>query len=420
MKQMPRVAQSVHVFNEIDPLREVLVWGEPGCEALLAQLLPTSRSLFLTYYEVPQARTEFRRMQSLIENEGVQVTRAKDAYVRVLARQSINGQPNSLRALEQKFLARADEYFEGYEREKSDELRARGVGITAEQVYAQVRLDIRTVLEEDASQFGEENAIKLNDQLSFSRRVPICNIFYGRDQSNALGDRVVLSNMRWDVRKPEIEIYHQALDELGHGREIVALEHGTIEGGDAIILDDTCYVGVGARTSLSAVEELTQKIGPHLAERGIKIVAVINERHAREMETVSGPTTEHMLAMHLDMFWVPLAPDLALAGGEIDNRTAVSLTSINGSVVREDLGGFRALLRGRGVEVLEITPQEQIDYATNLLNFGNQTLLVALSKNERVIAALESRGFKVLRAELTKLVGGYGAAHCLTAPIVRG
>jgi len=27
----------VHIFNEIDPLKEVLVWGEPGCEALLAQ-----------------------------------------------------------------------------------------------------------------------------------------------------------------------------------------------------------------------------------------------------------------------------------------------------------------------------------------------------------------------------------------------
>ena len=55
------------IFNETDPLKEVMVWGEPGCEALLAQLLPKSKSLFFSYYEVPEARAEFNRMQSLIE-----------------------------------------------------------------------------------------------------------------------------------------------------------------------------------------------------------------------------------------------------------------------------------------------------------------------------------------------------------------
>jgi arginine deiminase len=71
----------VQVFNEIDPLKEVLVWGEPGPEALLAQLLPKSKSLFLTYYEVPEARAEFRRMQALIEAQGVQV-RSTSEYAR--------------------------------------------------------------------------------------------------------------------------------------------------------------------------------------------------------------------------------------------------------------------------------------------------------------------------------------------------
>src|SRR5258706_12058644 len=96
----------VHIFNEIDPLKEVLVWGEPGCEALLAQLLPKSKSLFFTYYEVPEARMEFRRMQSLIEQEGVQVIRAKDAYVRVLAHQQIPDLSQNLQELERKFLQR--------------------------------------------------------------------------------------------------------------------------------------------------------------------------------------------------------------------------------------------------------------------------------------------------------------------------
>ncbi len=409
----------VHIFNEIDPLKEVLVWGEPGCEALLAQLLPKSKSLFFTYYEVPEARAEFRRMQALIEQEGVQVIRAKDAYVRVLAGQHIAGLPRSMGELERKLLERADEYFETYKQEKIAELENSGLNVTIDEIYLQVKNDIQHVLREDLETYGEENAIKLNYQLSFSQGLPLCNIFYGRDQSNTLGDSILLSSMRWEVRKPEMEIYKEVLEELGCEKYIVEIEDGSIEGGDSIILGDTCYIGVGARTTLPAVKDVCRKIGDKLAEHGIQIVAVVNERHERESASPTNPSTEHMQAMHLDMFWVPLAPHLVLAGGEIDSRRALRVSKQNGQITSEDLGGFRDLLHNKGIEIIDVTPQEQKDYATNLLNFGNKKVLIALSKNERVNHELESRGFKVIKAELTKLVGGYGAAHCLTAPIVR-
>lgn len=409
----------VHIFNEIDLLKEVLVWGEPGCEALLAQLLPKSKSLFFTYYEVPEARAEFRRMQSLIEQEAVQVIRAKDAYVRVLAHQQIPGLPKSMNELVQKFLQRADEYFETYKQEKIAELKKSGLQVTVEEIYLQVKKDIQRVLAEDSKVYGDENAVKLNHQLSFSHGLPICNIFYGRDQSNTLGNKILLSSMRWGVRKPEIEIYKEVLNELGCGNYMVEIEEGSIEGGDSILLGDTCYIGVGARTTLSAVKDVCRKIGDELAERSIQIVAVVNERHEKESASPTNPSTEHMQAMHLDMFWVPLLSDLVLAGGEIDNRRAIRMKKQNGEVITEDLGSFRDLLQSKGIEIIDVTPQEQRDYATNLLNFGNKKVLIALSKNERVNHELESRGFKVITAELTKLVGGYGAAHCLTAPIVR-
>ena len=48
------------ILDEVAPLQEALVWGEPGCEALLGQLLPKSKSLFFSYYEVTEARQEIR------------------------------------------------------------------------------------------------------------------------------------------------------------------------------------------------------------------------------------------------------------------------------------------------------------------------------------------------------------------------
>jgi N-dimethylarginine dimethylaminohydrolase len=225
--------------------------------------------------------------------------------------------------------------------------------------------------------------------------------------------------MRWDIRKPETEIYKVALKELGLGEFLVEIEEGTIEGGDSIILGDTCYIGVGARTTMSAVEDLYGKIGASLEKQGIQVVAVINERHEKESASPARPTTEHMQVMHLDMFWIPLAGNLVLAGNEIYSRTVLKLTNRNGKVAAEEMGPFRDFISDKHIELIEVTAQEQKNYAVNLLNFGNKKVLVALSRNKRVIREMESRGFKVIHADLNKLVGGYGAAHCLTAPVKR-
>lgn len=408
-----------HIIDETHHLEEVLVWGEPGCEALLAQLMPKSKSLFLSYYEVPEARAEFRRMQSLIENEGVKVIRAKDGYARALEKMDVPNLPKSIRELERLLIQRADEYYETYKQEKSDELRNSEHTISVDEIYFQVKADMRSVLEEDVKSYGEMNAVKLNYRLSLSHALPICNIFYGRDQSNTLGNQILISEMRWDIRKPETEIYKVALKELGYEDHLVEIEEGTIEGGDSIILGETCYIGVGARTTISAAKDVYRKIGANLEQQGIQVVAIINERHEKESASPSKPTSEHMQAMHLDMFWIPLLSNLVLAGNEIDNRKVMKLTNQNGNIIAQDIGAFRDYMIEKKIELIEVTAQEQKDYAVNLLNFGNNKVLVALSKNERVIHEMESRGFKVIRADLNKLVGGYGAAHCLTAPLVR-
>jgi arginine deiminase len=415
-----RPENTAQVFNEVAPLTELMIWGEPGCEALLGQLLPRSKSLFLGYYEVPEARREFRRMQALIQKEGVKVIRAKDAFARVLPDKRFGRLPATLKDLERRLIQRADEYFEAYEPEKARELAGEGRENTVDDIYLQVKSDIRKVLWEDADAYGELAAIRMNYLLSLSRELPTANIFYGRDQSNALGERIVLSSMRWDIRKPETAIYREALIELGYGNVLIEVEQGTAEGGDMIVFGDTCYIGVGARTSLSAVRDIYDKLGDLLEEHGIQLLAIVNGRHEQEAAALTKPTEEQMQIMHLDMFWIPLSSNLVMAyGEEVNNRRVLRFGRKNGQVVTEELGGFRAYLAGRGIEILEVTAQEQKDYATNLLNLGNRKVVVSLSKNERVIAELQRRGYKVLQAELNKLVGGYGAMHCLTAPVRR-
>jgi arginine deiminase len=146
----------------------------------------------------------------------------------------------------------------------------------------------------------------------------------------------------------------------------------------------------------------------------------VNRKHAEESPAFPDPSAEHMQVMHLDTFWIPLDEKTVLASAvELDNRSAVRVTQRDGAISTEELGSFRKYLGDRNLEIIEVTEQEQRDYATNLLNLGGKRVIVPLSRNERVITELESRGFQVHKAELLKLVGGYGAVHCLTAPVMR-
>ena len=408
------------IFDETYPLEEVLVWGEPGIEALLGQLIPKSKSLFFSYYEVLEARKEFRHLQTLVENKKIEFTRAKDALANRLKRNEILNAPKSIKELEQLLIQRANEYYETYRENKIKDFSQEGIHGDIDEIHLRIQRDIKQILVEDVQAYGETAAIRLNYLLSLSHELPLANIFYGRDQSQALADKLVLSILKWNIRKPEVAIFKEALLELGYEDALIEIDRGTLEGGDIAIVGDTCYIGVGARTSFSAVKNLCRKIGPELEMHGIQIVAVVNKPHEEEALLYGAPTDEHMHLMHLDMFWIPLATNVVLAyGAELDQREVIRVTHNSGMFITEELGNFREFHADKGIEIIEVTKQEQENFATNLLNLGNKTLIVALSTNTRVIAELEKRGYRILSAELNKLVNGYGATHCLTAPIRR-
>lgn len=421
MEMRKKTEPQAQVFSEIAPLKEVLVWGEPGIESLLGQLIPKSKSLFFSYYEVLKAREEFRGLQALIEREGISVIRAKDAAARLLESHIFPSHPESIKELKSQLLLRANEYYETYKQSKSEELSQTGVDMSFEDIYHQIQKDIGKILEEDIECFGETGTIRINYVLSLAKKLPLANIFYGRDQSQTLANKIILSELKWDIRKPEVGVYKEALIELGYRNSLIEITSGALEGGDMAILDDTCYIGVGSRTELSAVKELCQKLGNTLDKHHIQLVAVINQQHAEEAERFTSPTEDHMSVMHLDMFWIPLRKNLVMANNEeIDRRTVLRLSLDNGEVVTEELGSFKDFLNSKEIEIMQVTILEQRNFATNLLNLGNDSVIVALSKNERVNNELRQRGFRVMSAELNKLVNGYGATHCLTAPIKRG
>ena len=80
--------------------------------------------------------------------------------------------------------------------------------------------------------YGEISTIRLNYLLSLAHKLPLANIFFGRDQSQALTRKLVLSTVKWEIRKPEVEIFKEALLELGYQDSLVSIDRGTFEGVD--------------------------------------------------------------------------------------------------------------------------------------------------------------------------------------------
>jgi arginine deiminase len=146
--------------------------------------------------------------------------------------------------------------------------------------------------------------------------------------------------------------------ELGYKDSIVEIDNGTFEGDDAALLGNTCFVGVGARTSSSAVRNLAKKIGPLMEEHGIQVAAVVNERHEDEADDYGAPMDEHMSLIHLDMFWIPLEPKLVLANSdELDQRKIVRVSRNAGTFVIEEMGSFRQFHANKGIEIIDVNKQ---------------------------------------------------------------
>ncbi len=408
------------ILDEVHPLQQVLVWGEPGIETLLGQMLPKNKSLFHSYYDVLEARREFRHMQGLITAQGVQVLRAKDALLAATAGRVYPSMPQSVADLRRALAAQAERFYRYYGAHKARELHEEGAPLTHAGLYRQVLQEIDAILDEDIAQYDPEAAIRLNTLLSLERPTPMANIFYGRDQSQVVADRVVISSLRWEIRRPEAKLYRLALGALGLEGRMVEINDGFLEGGDLVMFNGGCYVGVGARTTLAAVKNLYRKLSGVFREQGMRLYAVINDRHAEESNFFLSPVTEHQRLMHLDMFFIPLRRDLAMAyTDELEQRRVAEVTEVNGRIVAIPLGSFRAHLTSLGVQILEVDAQEQANFATNLLHLGSSNLLAALSRNLRVNAELARQGFAVQFAEITRLVGGFGAVHCMTAPLRR-
>ncbi len=420
------------IYDESHRLTSAAVWGPVGAEALIAQLLPTTKSLFLARMDVLQAREEGIGFNNALNASGVNTTIIRDELAKVLPVDGL-----TLDGVRSGILTKARAITETHREElqrEIDKAKSRNNPNGRQEIWPTgIERDLDSLLMADIFRYGEPRALALNKALVLDPDIPMGDAIYARDQMNVLLGRRVQSRMTFDIRKPEVDMYERVYGPVMGLPEPITLPDDPkyrFEGGDAYVHNGFVYVGVGFRTSMEAAEYIYSQLRGELEQQDLRFAAVVDERFDQQQfdEYMSGAMNEETLerfekdmeAMHLDTYSNPIGERAILVSTEDATKRRVEIldTDSAGHVVRTPQGQFVDFLQARGEDIVFLPKEDQMDFGCNFLAVNGDTILAPM-ENATLRRELEARGKTLAVVPLFESTRGYGASHCMTGQLHR-
>ncbi len=216
------------------------------------------------------------------------------------------------------------------------------------------------------------------------------NILFTRDTASVTKKGAVLMRPKYAVRFFEPDYLKKVFESLNI--PVMEINKGCCEGGDLVYVDeDTLMVGVGPRTDLDGLSQLTQLL----------------EKTVKEIIAVPLPSTR----VHLDGILMILRKDTAIMHSD-------SLLFPAKLLKEEELVVIPEFLNDLGFDLIDVTDEEAKSFGPNVLVVNPHTV-VSYSWNTRIISELEERSFNVFRLEGHELVKAAGGPHCMVCPVLR-
>lgn len=272
---------------------------------------------------------------------------------------------------------------------------------------------------------------------------PLYNLFFTRDASSSVFDRVLLNSMSFSVRKRETLIYKTIFERYFNCQTLNALEWNAdarTEGGDVHIANnDLLCIGEGIRTNAKGIEYLANTF----AKERPKFNIIVQEL-----------PFEPESFIHLDMVFTFLSRSQCMAYEPMIKKTsnfagkATTLISIdNGKISYTTYDNILQALHSVGWDMEPVfcggsdpwmQQREQWHSGANFFALG-EGKIIGYRRNRNTIEALDRAGFNVLYAEDicsgktkmddyekfvvtfagSELPRGGGGARCMTMPINR-
>lgn len=272
---------------------------------------------------------------------------------------------------------------------------------------------------------------------------PLYNLFFTRDASSTVYDRVLINSMSFEVRERETLIYEAIFKhffKVGTLNAMASDPQARTEGGDVqIAAPDLLCIGQGIRTNAKGIEYLAQTFS--------------KEREKFSILTQELPMSPESF-IHLDMVFTFLGKHQCMAFEPMLKKTglfagkATTLITVEGGKIRytevpnmvkglEMLGWEIEPVVGGGSDPWEQL-REQWHSGCNFFSLGDGKV-IGYRRNTKTIEALDKAGFAVLNAEdivsgkvdmngYDKFVAAFpgselpragGGARCMTMPILR-
>lgn len=206
-----------------------------------------------------------------------------------------------------------------------------------------------------------------------------------RDPFVVIGNKIILCNMKEDIRKKELKTMKPILKKLKESNILKTNEDTLIEGGDIIPHNDKIFVGQnGNRTNLKGMEFLQKHF-----ENKYEIIPL----------KMINPDS-HIPWVHLDCLMNPISSDTVILYPE--------------GFDQESLKIIKKIFPNQII----VNKQEQEELATNVISLGNKTVMVQ-SRHTRLIGILKEKGFQVEEMNHYETIKETGYNRCLTCPLER-
>lgn len=272
---------------------------------------------------------------------------------------------------------------------------------------------------------------------------PLYNLFFTRDASSTVYDRVLINSMSFEVRERETLIYEAIFKHFFKVDTLNAMQwdrDARTEGGDVQIASpDLLCIGQGIRTNTKGIKYLAQTF----AKERPKFNILVQELPKSPESFIHLDMVFTFLGKHQCMAFEPMLKKTGLFAGK--DTTLISID--NGNISYRKVNNIVDGLNGLGWDIEPVIGggndpwvqlREQWHSGCNFFSMGDGKV-IGYRRNTQTIAALDRAGFSVLDAEdivsgkvdmkdYDKFVAAFpgselpragGGARCMTMPILR-